>query len=282
MTKLVQDNVIINGNRIAHGVHGKGEPVVLIHGTPFFSHIWRNVLPKLITAGYKVHIYDLLGFGYSERPQDNLVDTSISGQLPILLELLDHWGLNDSHIVAHDIGGGVAQQLGIFHPDKIKSLSLIDCVSFDSWPSKRTREQMEAGLEKLVTANHEDHREHFSDWLLSAAHNKESLISGPLETYINMISGPVGQGSLIQHQIMHYDCVHTSRLTERMHELGNLPVQLIWGANDNWQITDWAHRLNKAIPGSNLHILDECGHLVPEDQPIIVSELIIEHISDNC
>ena len=279
MNNLVQDNVLINGNRIALGVHGQGEPIVLIHGTPFFSHIWRNVLPVLVSAGYQVFTYDLLGFGNSERPQDKSVDTSVSGQLPILVELLDHWELQSPHVVAHDIGGAVAQQLGIFHPARIKTLTLIDCVSFDSWPSKRTREQMESGLENLMSASDEKHREHFREWLLTATHNKEKLRSGPLETYIEMISGPVGQGSLFQHQIMHYDYIHTSKLTDRLHELGKIPVQLIWGRNDQWQILDWAHQLNEAIPGSRLNILDECGHLAPEDQPEKVAELVIGHLA---
>ena len=279
MTRLVPDDVIIQGSRIAHGVHGDGEPVVLIHGTPFFSHIWRKVLPKLVASGFRVHLYDLLGFGYSERPRDRSVDTSVSGQLPVLVELMNHWGLQNTHVVAHDIGGAVAQQLGIFHPDLIKTLTLIDCVSFDSWPSRRTREQMDAGLENLIAASDAGHRRHFSEWLLSAAFNQDSLQSGPLETYLDMISGPVGQASLFQHQIMHYDPVHTAKLTERLHELGNLPVQLLWGANDNWQVTDWAHRLNDAIPGSSLHILERCGHLAPEDQPEKVADLIIGHVS---
>ena len=46
MNKLVTENVIINGNRIAYGVQGSGEPIVLIHGTPSYSHIWRNVIPR--------------------------------------------------------------------------------------------------------------------------------------------------------------------------------------------------------------------------------------------
>lgn len=79
MTKLVTENAVINGNRIAYGVHGEGEPIVLHHGTPSFSHIWRNFLPELVFAGYKVHLYDLLGYGHSERPQDQSVDTSVSG-----------------------------------------------------------------------------------------------------------------------------------------------------------------------------------------------------------
>ena len=278
MTKLVQDNVLIEGNRIAHGVHGSGEPIVLIHGTPFYSHIWRKILPKLVSSGFKVHLFDLLGFGYSERPRDMSVDTSVSGQLPILVALMEHWGLESGHVVAHDIGGAIAQQLGIYHPQRIKTLTLIDTVSFDSWPSKRTLEQMAAGLESLIATSDAEHRQHFSEWIFTAAFDHENLRSGPLETYLDMISGPVGQASLFQHQIMHYDPVHTSKLTERLHELGNLPIQLVWGEDDQWQVIDWAHKLNAAIPGSSLHILKRCGHLVPEDQPGKLASLVVEHI----
>ena len=278
MKKLVTENTIIDGNRIAYGVHGSGEPLILMHGTPSFSHIWRNILPALVDAGYQVYIYDLLGYGHSERPQDPSIDTSVSGQVPVLVGLLDYWELDNLHVVAHDIGGGVAQRLGIFHQERLKSLTLIDCVSFDSWPSKRTKEQMEAGLETLISASDANHRQHFSEWLLSAVHNKDRLQSGSLETYVDMISGPVGQGSLFQHQIMHYDHRHTSELDDRLTELGNIPVQLIWGANDVWQITEWADRLHAAIPGSKLNILDDCGHFSLEDQPEKIGNLVIAFV----
>ena len=282
MNKLVNHNVIIDGHRIAYGIHGEGLPVVLIHGTPFFSHVWRKVLPALVESGFQVHLYDLLGFGYSERPRDPDADTSVSAQLPLLLGLLDHWGLDHCHFVAHDIGGGIAQQLGIYHPGRIDTLTLIDSVSFDSWPSERTRRQMQAGLDDLIDAPDSVHRQHFREWLLSAVYDEENLRSDALETYLDMISGPVGQGSLFQHQVRHYDPVHTDKLTPRLQELGHLPVQIVWGANDNWQVTDWARRLGAAIPGSSLRILDHCGHLVMEDQPLLAAELIISHVNRHC
>lgn len=68
MRDLVRDNSLIAGYRIAHGTHGDGEPVVLIHGTPSSSYIWRHVVPELVEAGHRVHLFDLLGFGLSERP----------------------------------------------------------------------------------------------------------------------------------------------------------------------------------------------------------------------
>lgn len=279
MDPLATQHVLINGTRIAHGVYGEGDPVVLIHGTPSSSLIWRNVLLILASAGYKVHVFDLLGYGLSERPWDPAIDTSISGQVPIIEALFQHWGLDKAHVVAHDIGGGIAQRLGIFSPHLFRSLTLIDVVSFDSYPSKRTREQMQKGLGPLIKAPDEDHEAHFRGWLLSAVHNKDRFTDSSLGTYLGYISGPVGQASLVQHQIRHYDNKHTMEIADRISELGKIPVQLIWGAQDSWQVTDWARKLHDAIPGSQLHILEGCGHFSPEDGPDEIAELVKSFIT---
>ena len=52
---------------------------------------------------------------------------------------MDYWGMEAAHIVAHDIGGAIAQRLAIFSPERLRSLTLIDVVSFDSWPSRRIK-----------------------------------------------------------------------------------------------------------------------------------------------
>ena len=274
MPPLVPENTLILGNRIAYGIYGAGEPVVLIHGTPSSSYIWRAVVPKLGSRGYRVYLFDLLGYGLSERPWNPTVDTSVSGQVPILEGLIEHWGLDRVHVVAHDIGGAIAQRFAIFSPRAVKSLTLIDTVSFDSWPSKRTEEQMKAGLDVLVKKPDEEHRAHFRNWILSTVHDQARLRSESLDTFVDYISGPVGQGSFFQHQVSHYDHKHTSELNSRLSDLGNLPVQIIWGENDAWQLVDWAHKLHTAIPGSSLHVLAECGHFAMEDKPDAITELL--------
>ncbi len=281
MIQLVDQHCVINGNRIAHGAHGEGAPVVLIHGTPSSSWIWRNILPSLVEAGYKVHVFDLLGYGLSERPRDPNIDTSVTGQVPILEELLDIWGLDNLHVIAHDIGGGVAQRFCIQSPERVHTLTMIDVVSFDSWPSKRTREQMQAGLEKLIKVPDAEHREHFRDWLYSTVQNKKRLAETSMETYLDFICGPVGQGSFLQHQVLHYDPKHTDEVAPRYAELGERPVQLIWGADDAWQVVAWAHKLNDAIPGSELHVLEDCGHFSMEDQPEKISALLVDFLNRN-
>ena len=60
---LLNGHALIHGHRIATGIHGAGTPLVLVHGTPAHSIIWRELVPLFVDAGFHVHLYDLLGFG---------------------------------------------------------------------------------------------------------------------------------------------------------------------------------------------------------------------------
>lgn len=134
---------------------------------------------------------------------------------------------------------------------------------------------MEDGLESLIRAPDPKHREHYRDWLLSAVEKDEQFWRSSLDTFLGYISGPVGQASLYQHQVRFYDPKHTLEIADRLGDLGKLPVKLIWGANDGWQVTDSAHKLHESIPGSELEIIEDSGHFCPEDQPEKLAELLV-------
>ena len=87
----------------------------------------------------------------------------------------------------------------------------------------------------------------------------------------------IGRTSLTG-QVRHYDPKHTMDVADRYHELGRIPVKLIWGADDEWQVVDWAYKLNRAIPGSELDVIENCGHFSLEDQPERINEVLIAFI----
>ncbi len=278
MTTIATNNVLIDGFRIAYSQEGSGTPVLLIHGTPSSSFLWREVAPSLVRSGCEVLVPDLLGYGASERPVDATIDTSVSGQVPVLLRLLDHCGFDQVHVVAHDIGGAVAQRLAIYHRERVVSLTLIDSVCFDSWPAEHTRKRMQAGIPNLASKPDAEHRSFYKDWLLTAVHDKQNFLHGALDRYIENISGLVGQASFFQHQVKHYDPRHTIEISDRLQELADLPTQILWGAEDAWQHPDWANKLHQAIPNSELHFIPDCGHFSPEDQPQTILSFIDNHI----
>jgi pimeloyl-ACP methyl ester carboxylesterase len=81
---------------------GDGEPVVLLHGTPFSSYIWRDIARGLAQR-YRVHVWDMPGYGRSEKSEEQ--DISLSSQSRVFTDLLAHWQLPEPLVVAHDSGG---------------------------------------------------------------------------------------------------------------------------------------------------------------------------------
>ncbi|HYL19203.1 MAG TPA: alpha/beta fold hydrolase, partial [Burkholderiales bacterium] len=58
----------INGWRMHYVDEGSGDPVVLLHGNPTWGFLYREVIPPLVQAGYRVIVPDMIGFGLSEKP----------------------------------------------------------------------------------------------------------------------------------------------------------------------------------------------------------------------
>lgn len=85
MPHLVPDHTVIKTPRMAPGIHGVGDPVVLIHST--LSYIRRDVLPEMAAAGNRVHLFDLAGLGQSERPWNPALSGPVTDQVPVVHKL---------------------------------------------------------------------------------------------------------------------------------------------------------------------------------------------------
>jgi pimeloyl-ACP methyl ester carboxylesterase len=83
-------------------------PLLLIHGYPTASYDWVRVWPRL-AGQYSLYALDLLGFGLSEKPRD--CDYPIALQADLCMALLDDCGVTGVHVLAHDYGDTVAQEL---------------------------------------------------------------------------------------------------------------------------------------------------------------------------
>jgi pimeloyl-ACP methyl ester carboxylesterase len=122
--------------RAAYVDEGSGPPLVLLHGCPFSSHIWRKVIAELRTH-FRCIAPDLLGLGDTETKPD--ADWALPAQAAIVMELLDRLGLRRVHVVGHDHGGAVAQLLAAERPQVIDRLVLVNVEAFDNWPSHDER-----------------------------------------------------------------------------------------------------------------------------------------------
>jgi pimeloyl-ACP methyl ester carboxylesterase len=272
---ILSDHAIVDGRRIAIGRHlaeAQGSrDLVLIHGTPSHSYIWRNVIPILQKSNCNVYVFDLLGFGRSERPLT--ADTSVAAQGAVLLKLLDRWRLHAPHIVGHDIGGAISMRHAVFSPDRLKTLTIIDACSYDSWPSETWRKIIADHLASYASLDPAEFKAMLTRQLKMTVHKEAGMPAEVLETYLSAIAGPIGQPSFFQHQVRHYDSRYTEEITADLKTIA-CPTQIIWGAEDRWQPVHWADRLHRDIPGSALTVIPNSGHFLMEEEPERVADLI--------
>lgn len=109
-----------DGLRMAYLDEGAGRPVVLLHGEPTWSFLYRHVLPEL--PGHRVIVPDLIGFGRSDKPAD-VADHSYARQVAWTRALLlDHLGLTEITFVGQDWGGLIGLRLAAEHPERTHAI----------------------------------------------------------------------------------------------------------------------------------------------------------------
>src|SRR5919106_470640 len=118
--------------RVRWDVFGAGPPLVLVHGTPFSSYVWRKVVPALAETN-TVYAFDLPGYGSSEKREGQ--DVSLAAQGRVLCELLDHWGLDKPAVAGHDFGGAITLRAHLLEGRDFRAIALIDAVALSLWGS---------------------------------------------------------------------------------------------------------------------------------------------------
>jgi haloalkane dehalogenase len=130
----------VDGKQIAYVEAGQGDPIVLLHGNPTSSFLWRNVIPELENSG-RVIAPDLIGQGDSEKlPASDGPDRySFEAAYHYLDGLLSAIGANKNvTLVIHDWGSGLGFHWANMHRDAVKGIAYMEAivmpVTWDDWP----------------------------------------------------------------------------------------------------------------------------------------------------
>ncbi|MFI0367419.1 alpha/beta fold hydrolase [Actinomadura sp. 1N219] len=240
-------------------VMGSGDPVVLVHGTPYSSFLWRDIAPAL-TLTRKVFVFDHLGFGQSDQREGQ--DLSLAAHARNFSLLLNHWGLSRPSVVAHDIGGAVALRTLLLEEASFGDLTLFDAVSGGRW---------ERGLFRLILQQADVFRQlpDYAHEALVAAHLRHAthvgFRPGVLDAFLAPWRGADEQAAFYRQysQIREADTAEYEHLLDEI----SLPVRLIWGREDRILPPQYAEWLHEKIPHAELHWIEGAGHLLQEDAP---------------
>jgi pimeloyl-ACP methyl ester carboxylesterase len=267
---VLRERFATDEGMIAWDALGEGPPVVLVHGTPWSSWVWRRVAARLAER-FAVYVFDLLGFGVSEKRAGQNVSLAAHGER--LAELLEFWGLERPALIAHDIGGAAALRAHLLHDRQIAALALADVVALAPWgsPFYRLVRHHVAVFEQLPAAIHQGVLRAYVATAQPRPLNRE-LEDALIAPWL----GPAGQ-SAFYRQIAQGDQRHTDEIESLLGQI-TAPTLVIWGEADPWIPAARGVELARRIPSARLELLPGAGHLVQEDEPGELADLLGRHL----
>jgi pimeloyl-ACP methyl ester carboxylesterase len=266
----LRERFLTDAGAIAWDRFDSGAPVVMVHGTPWSSWTWRRIAPSLADR-FEVWVFDLLGFGASEKRAGQ--DVSLAGHGARLPELLRHWGVERPAIVAHDIGGAIALRAHLLHGLAIRALALVNVVAVGDWGSPFYRLVGEhcSVFEQLPGAIHAGV---LRAYLATA--QTQPLPTATQEALMAPWLGAAGQSGFYR-QIAQGDQRHTAEIEALYREIA-VPTTVIWGESDPWIPIERGIELAQLIPDARFVRIPGAGHLVQEDTPEQLLGLLAEHL----
>lgn len=267
--------VTANGLRFFVQDEGAGAPVVLLHGFPDTSAVWREQIPALVAAGYRVIAPDLRGRGQTDRPE-GAAEYALSKSVTDVAALLDALDAPRAHIVGHDWGAAVAWLFAALQPQRVERLAVLQV----GHPATRDRPTLDAlqkswyrllfqfeGIESTLQAD---------DWyLLRVLFEGES----DAEDYIATLAQP---GALTAGLNWYRANLPATRLMSPPPQLPPIlaPTLAIFGADDRY-LTESAMLASQTfVRGSwRYERIAGAGHWVQSDAPAQVNRLLLEFLS---
>jgi haloalkane dehalogenase len=242
--------------------------VLLLHGYPESSHMWRHLLPRLAEAGFHAVAPDLAGYG--DSPLDG------PGTWARHVELLDGFarerGIERAALVVHDWGGLIGLRWACDRGDVAAAL-VISSTGF--FPDGRWHGMAEA---LRTPGQGEELVESISREALEQLLAGVSQGVGPddVAEYFKAFADPARRAA----QLELYRSGEFSELAAyegRLAALG-VPALILWGADDAFAPVTGAERFRREIPGSELMVLEGAGHFVVEDAPEAYADAVTDFL----
>lgn len=275
----------VNGRRMAYVDEGEPDapPVVLLHGNPAWGFLYRDFVEPLKAAGHRVIVPDCIGSGYSEKPRIDAA-YSLAHHIADLVSLIDQLDLKDLAVVGQDWGGPQGTGAVLSRLDRIRCLTLMNTWLFTdykgrfhqsatpwtSWHApiigpvfmKRLKVLSHGGpsvtTRRAMTALEARGYHHVYD----EPESETVTLTWPRS--IPLTEGDRGWADMAWIQA-------------QLPRLGDLPIQLMWGPEDNVFPIEYCDRLRELLPHAEGPVLfDRAAHFLQDDRgPDIVAALIL-------
>ena len=240
-----------------------GRPVLMIHGNPAWSYMWRRLIPA-VSAGHRALAPDLMGFGKSDKPHPRLHDFPHHAR--IVAGFIQSLGLRNLVLMAHDWGAPFAMQYAVRNQQNVAGLILMNTFLTTDYRIPP------AAASRITPAIIKDSSVH-------PAEISEAVMEAYWAPFPDDESKKVYQAfaTMFPDSSTHPSYMPMREIEQALPRL-KIPTTIIWGTGRAGPA--YGEKISKLIPNSKLCKVN-AGHFVPEDAPDEVEKLVLEFLADN-
>lgn len=248
----------VGGVKIHYEVSGEGFPLVLIHANPFDRRLWLYQVAHFSTCFQVVNV-DLRGYGYSEKPTS---PTSIAEMSEDIVAVCRQEEIREAIVAGISVGGVMALQLGLDHPEIFKALILVGC---SSMPGGRYQARID-GYKKGVEEYHIQHLK-----ALVSQNFSEGRLGRYLLSYFTDWDRKLNAAAIVEI----FKALQNRDVTHRLGEL-KMPVLVMNGEFDNSLAR--SRETAQRIRGALHHVIPGTGHACCLEDPATFDEVVMEFL----
>lgn len=257
----------LSGFKVAYWTAGKGEPLLLIHGFPTSSWDWSKLWWPLAQS-YRLIAMDLLGFGLSDKPWPHRY--TIGEQADLILALLGTQGIDRFHILAHDYGDTVTQELLARDLQsgerRIRSVALLNGGLFPEAHKPLFVQKLMASPLGPVTSRLMS-RNAFGRNMMRVFGDDNPPDGIELDGFWHLIER--GQGVRVMSGLIHYMAEREANRSQWVGALesATCPLRFIDGVDDPISGEQMVKRYEAVVPDPDVIRIPGCGHYPQVEKP---------------
>ena len=249
----------VEGGRLSYVDEGEGAPIVMVHGTPTWSFLYRHLIRDL-SPRYRCVAPDHLGFGLSDRPPG--WSYRPEDQARNLARLIETLGLKDLTLVVHDYGGPIGLAYALDHPENVRRLVLFNTWMW-SFAGDRSVEWVAWILGgRLGRYLYERHGFSVRVMLRYAVADRRRYTRAVERQYLAALDG---HATWVYAREILGSSAWYDGLWRRRDRIARTPAILIWGMRDP-AFARYLPRWREVFEQAEVVQLADCGHAPPEER----------------
>jgi haloalkane dehalogenase len=265
----------VDGLRLAHLDEGDGAPVLLLHGEPTWSFLWRHTMRPLLAAGLRTIVPDHAGFGRSDKPTA-LGWYSYDRHTALAADLLERLDLRDVTLVVHDWGGPIGLRLAVEQPQRIARIVVTDTGLFTG------RQQMSPAWEAFRGFVEQTEDLPIGMLIRGACHTDPGeAVLAAYEAPFHDAASKAGARAfplMIPRTPDEPGADAGQRTLDALAD-DDRPVLVLWADGDPVIPLKTGERFAAAIGTEVAHVIPQAGHFLQEDQGELIGRLIADWIA---